>query len=97
MLSHSEIVDLRPVSRLRSSNAMLQYEGEAWGGRDRIESIDLDALNVNHPTGLAYARKTFAKRFRGCLNAKIRCIPHSSVPVWGGGITAGPGIRRVDI
>ena len=39
---------------------MLQYEGEAWGGRDRIESIDLDALNVNHPAGLPYARKTLA-------------------------------------
>ena len=31
MLSHSEIVDLRPVSRLRSSNAMLQYEERSLG------------------------------------------------------------------
>ena len=58
--SHSEIVDLIPISRLWTSNAMLQYEGEAWGGRDRIESIDLDALSVIHPAGLAYVRKTLA-------------------------------------
>ena len=97
MLSHPEIVDLISVSRLRFSNAMLQYEERSLGGGSRIQSIDYDALNANHPTGLAYARKTLAKRFGGCLNREILSIPHSSALVRGGGITVGAVTRRWDI
>ena len=60
MLSHPEIVDLISVSRLRFSNAMLQYEERSLGGGSRIQSIDYDALNAISSHGLAYARKTLA-------------------------------------